>query len=781
MLMKGPRARIDDTSPQNFSLVRFNELTIELRYEFERLEILNKELHARFENPSSDHISDDHLGSETAKASTPRRTEVPRFRNITSDLENAPMPRTGSKYLGENVGQVDLSKVRPPQLHRVVARNAVIVKDVVVKEHSGAEKMVKVLSNPEELRIRQSGVPMVSMATEDSNASFMEADLSHLSATEHRWWKITTTLLESLSICYQLNESWQDPYSIQDSDSELSFSSRMDGITRAYEYLHGQGSQKSSTRLSRDIVPTTHQRFRGAWSLHPNSRARYIWNLAALFLAGYDFFRVTLDIYRPGRVLFFELVDWFRRIFYSADIVISFRTGFFTHKILQLNQRQIAARYIKTYLPWDATALFFDWLSWILVLSGLVQVDTIAFTCLGLVRFFRWRKCPSLATACMERVNSIPYILLVHLVGYFLAMCLWVHVSGCAWYLIGESEPDGWTRVLVDRVDSPAKAYWASIHWAVVQLQGSTEITVGGSLAERVYAVFDVLLCICFLAMFIGKLTNSLLQLQYNWSASAKHLRAIRLYMEKHQIPTELAVQVRKYAEWKLSMDNDSKIPEEKLLGILPNNLRRQLITETHSPRLFKHVVFFAIHELNARFIERVCCDLVERSTYEPDETIFSYGETCSCMYFHVSGDLQYVVYSSIIEALVLATGGGLSRRSTSKRGAASVFSMGPATDYKRIREGQWLCEPCLYTNWSHKGDLLCDSHICVIKLDAGHFGHLVDSYPMVRRFGACHAARFVKMLNTTKKNVSDQFDSVLAIKGMFAGMSCCSEKMGTR
>lgn len=777
---------------------RFADLTRDLREEFERLEFANKQLQNRLESESQDQTNcDDDLPSiGSAVEHTPKfQLRCNDGHTVNHTLEFECQHPTKSFSLPEATGvmekcphgltsdrtsdRTEPNRFRPKQLRRTVSLVQIQThkwrdEPSIFSDHQNSEIMSN--TNHDKIEFERS----------TSKCSLM------LNVNEGRWRKLTMYLLESMSKCYQLNECWLDPCldCVSDSDSSGSMMSqmmgRMDGVAKAYQNLTGlNASQKASIRMSRDMMQIP----RIAWytwkPFHPNSAFRYAWNVVGLFLYVYDFFRVTFGIYRPDIIVVFEILDWFRRCFWTGDMLISFNTAFFKHKTLHFNRKHIAARYIRSYFLYDCTATIADWFMLVFVFLRIIEPHTPHFYLMGLLRFIRFVKCQSLARRIMECINSIPHIIITNLAVYFLAMCVWVHLSGCIWFAIGQNDPVGWTHFAADDLHSPAMAYWLSVHWAVVQLQGSANVVIGKSIAERVYSVFDVLLCICFLAFFIGKLTNSMLQLQFSWSESAKHLRGIRLYIDRHQISPELSVQVRKYAEWKLSMESSGSIPDDKLLGIFPNNLRRQVVKETYSPRLCKQTIFFAISQHNGRFIERICCDLIKNSNVEPDDTIFTYGETCGCLYMSVSGDLQYVIYSSIIEALVMATtgwSGGMATRQTTSKGmsrATSYFSMGPATDFKKVREGQMLCEASLYTHWVHKGDLLSESHVCMIKLESNSFEKLVDAYPMVRRFGASHARRFVAVLNASK-SVSDLFQTsdVFENASMLPDCDCVESSM---
>merc|ERR1712242_62821 len=233
----------------------------------------------------------------------------------------------------------------------------------------------------------------------------------------------------------------------------------------------------------------------------------------------------------------------------------------------------------------------------------------------------------------------------------------------------------------------------------------------------------------------------------------------VRRYCDAHFISTELSVSVRKYVEWMQSLEakqqhNDH---EEELMQLLPIDLRRSLLTETRSPLLSKHTVFFACRESNWRFFQRLCCDTMSPVATMPDVNVFSYGMRCTRMYFIVAGELAYLKYGAV-QRLLMQNGSLFKawRQADDHRYREAISDQA-----SRLDEGTVLCEPVLWTRWVHLGDLSSITHASFLVIELVDFENLVWSYPAVQMSLVKHAQRFVAGLNAfAAGDLCDLFDT---------------------
>merc|ERR1712070_253626 len=123
------------------------------------------------------------------------------------------------------------------------------------------------------------------------------------------------------------------------------------------------------------------------------------------------------------------------------------------------------------------------------------------------------------------------------------------HINACLWYAVGTKATAGWTNAYEET--SVAYKYLTSMHWAITQFQGTSEITpvMGGGrdTFERAYAVGTVVFALIILASFVSTLTNMILQLQQLREERTGMQRAVRSYLCDKNISLELSLRVRKY------------------------------------------------------------------------------------------------------------------------------------------------------------------------------------------------------------------------------------------
>merc|ERR1711862_80945 len=100
------------------------------------------------------------------------------------------------------------------------------------------------------------------------------------------------------------------------------------------------------------------------------------------------------------------------------------------------------------------------------------------------LRLMRAGKVLHIINKLLETSSSIMLVLLFRMTTFLFFMGVWAHTNACVWYHVGNNIDDGW---VYNRGYSDAPVglvYAASVHWALAQMQGSTDILPGGSLQE---------------------------------------------------------------------------------------------------------------------------------------------------------------------------------------------------------------------------------------------------------------------------------------------------------
>lgn len=500
----------------------------------------------------------------------------------------------------------------------------------------------------------------------------------------------------------------------------------------------------------------------GTFIVAPYSHFRLGWVLLSLVFIMYDTTTLSMEVFSGLDGHFFGVMAWLSMSFWTIDIAISFVTGVFVEGELYMKFRVIAKSYVTTWLLFDLCLTAPLWIRTLSESRPLQRTSEDHGTSAGfmsgmrLVRLFRVLKVKPVLDMVVDAFDSIALVAVSRICTLICLVLGWMHLNGCMWFALGKlNGEDGWVmRNGVDERD-PWYQYFASVQWAAAQLQGSTDVTIGYVVSERAYALFAILMSVVTLSIFISGFTNVLLMVQTALTTKMVRKRWLRDFFQRHKVPYNLSVRVRKHFEQ--VMQGDAKETEERdneMLGILPTKLRREVLQETRSVHLVLNPVFDAMKFDHPRCFEKICCDAICPMWFMPDEHAFCHGELCTHVYVVLAGQLSYLRYSEIIRVLmdsaVAQKGFGQNEAPLSRFIESRLTS---------VAAGNWLCEAVLWMHWVHRGDVRSNNNTTLFALQVDNFELIVQNYPNVKLFGKKHAQRFIQAMSI-QDNESDLFGS---------------------
>merc|ERR1719401_1718808 len=130
---------------------------------------------------------------------------------------------------------------------------------------------------------------------------------------------------------------------------------------------------------------------------------------------------------------------------------------------------------------------------------------------LRFLRLLRLAKFERMLSDALAAINSPVLLLVLGMVKLMVSLILLSHVNACLWFHVGHTASHSWAVHFSD--DTMAYQYFTSMHWALAQFQGTSEIIPGHTIQERAYAVCTVLFSLLILATFVSSLTNKMMQL----------------------------------------------------------------------------------------------------------------------------------------------------------------------------------------------------------------------------------------------------------------------------
>lgn len=451
--------------------------------------------------------------------------------------------------------------------------------------------------------------------------------------------------------------------------------------------------------------------------------------------------------------------------FWTVDIFVNFRTGFFFHGEAKMSPALIARRYLKTWFIPDLLMVTLDWASVMLLIidrhadleqqnSSSVQVRVI-----GIIRFTKWSRVLRLVSMArfvrfsdvferiLDRSYYSPTFLVVLQVLRLLFFIVYVnHFGACLWWGIGNisdsSTRSRWVDLEVDdmgytysQADAPFQ-YVVCLHWAMTQiLAGSMQVFATNS-AEHLFTVTCLIFGVLFLSSLVSTLAAKMTQLRMIHQDKNKKLAQLREFLRRKAIGPELAVNIIKQVEDSIKDKKPDTLKELEVWSAVSQRHRRQLHQEICRPPLLKHPFFVLAGQIEPRSIRRLCEQAIEVSVHCQHDTVFSAAKPALQIYSVMSGSLKYL--------------------------QEPETSMVQCEVEHPVLKGAWVSEAALWTQWTHVGMLeavtVCELLVLNAQQVAEAFSHSNHTRQVASEYGRAFHAR----LQTSKPPYADWPNDVL-------------------
>jgi hypothetical protein len=521
--------------------------------------------------------------------------------------------------------------------------------------------------------------------------------------------------------------------------------------------------------------------------LRPASRARLIWELLTVILVVYDVLVVPMYPFSWPAESTIDVTDWIGRTFWTADIAASFLTGVFVDFELELRLREVAKHYAKSWMAFDVVLALSEWI------PVFVTPTAAGSGTLRLLRFARILRFVKMEKA-FEIFGSVCNSWMALWTNLAARQCLYlaagIHLAACGWFWAGSRSPDGWVaREIQDRTDVDYR-YLTSVHWAVSQLHGASEVGPGNTL-ESVYAILTLLLGLGSLCLLIASATSGVMQLEETRSSAAKQRVLIRSYLRKKNISRELSLAVKRCSDMHTRARNQEHKHDQakEAVAFLPHNLRMEMNEEVRGPVVVAYSFFADLYEAariqgSARLVRQLCHSCCSEKKVRAAEVVFAAGDDCAFMYFVTKGAFQYTRATRGVSPGSRPAGDSPGKRPASpdKRGADSPASEEVACrgeefaraltpsryrgEERALDRGSWLCEATLWTAWEHCGVLTTSAGGALLRLDAGELGATLRVDASAWAYASRYGREFLRQLNECigHDNWSDVMDGVIMI-----------------
>eukprot|EP00928_Gymnodinium_smaydae_P066482 TRINITY_DN4948_c0_g3_i1.p1 TRINITY_DN4948_c0_g3~~TRINITY_DN4948_c0_g3_i1.p1 ORF type:complete len:836 (+),score=139.09 TRINITY_DN4948_c0_g3_i1:147-2654(+) len=477
--------------------------------------------------------------------------------------------------------------------------------------------------------------------------------------------------------------------------------------------------------------------------LHPQSRVRFSWDLISIVLLVYDILAIPLFVFDLPYSFGLDVIDKLILLFWTLDIPMSCFTGVYVQTALVLDVPSIVRNYAKTWFLFDVIVLLPDWL--LVFIDGTATANSIGMAraargmryakYLRLLRLLRVIKAERTFKEMQNRLNNGMAVLMLNICKLALILVVFLHLLACAWYGVGTTSEDGWTKHHGLLSLDFSEKYLYSFQFAMSRMHPSTF----GSLldlrtrAERIFGIIVSIWGICGGGLFVSSVTTKMTQLQSFRQQRMRKLWVIREYMKDHPISSKLAIRVRKYIE--KSLDRKLRLQYSvEMAEMLPTGLWVDVHFEAWRPVLNSHSFFCDLCHLHTRAAWCLChTGIHEKSVLESDQ-LFSSWDLCSCMRLLTQGCLAY--YSN------------------------PAMEMDERVVPVLLKRGASVSEAVLWTPWKHRGDMVAVEDSMILSISAEAFLLVLQEYDAVMAQAIPRAHLVVDYLNHNPSLVSDLLPS---------------------
>mmetsp|Transcript_73462 Transcript_73462/g.175078 ORF Transcript_73462/g.175078 Transcript_73462/m.175078 type:complete len:826 (+) Transcript_73462:156-2633(+) len=464
------------------------------------------------------------------------------------------------------------------------------------------------------------------------------------------------------------------------------------------------------------------------WSryvFHPRDRLRLHWDLLGLMAIFYDVITLPLQAFELDEDLFSVVMQWVTLLFWTCDVPMSLRTGFYAKGEVVMETSAILVNYIKTWFLPDMVILIPDW---VLTVQGDSQTGRLtrvlrSSRAVRMIRLLRLVKLRRFVRMIYDSIDSEYSFVILQLMQLLCSIMIMNHYTACGWYLIGRIAQDQGEAVtwLEDTGRMPVAdgtvpyKYTTALHWSLTQFTPASMDVFATNLLERIYSIVILFFALVAFSSVIGSITASMTSIRNIKSDEMRNFWMLRRYLRQQQISQATSDRVMKYMEHKVETSRKRVNPTKvSFLEQLSEHLRLDLINEMSAPLLEEHPFFRHINEEIHMIMYRLCSQALLVTQYAVGDDAFEAGEWANSMYFVKAGRFRYEI-----------TGSRLS-----------------------LEAGMWVSEAVLWTIWRHLGLFRATRPGELIAVNPDIFAEILRTHPKPWYFAQHYGENFVAFIN---------------------------------
>jgi len=467
----------------------------------------------------------------------------------------------------------------------------------------------------------------------------------------------------------------------------------------------------------------------GRFITPPFSTKRVIWDIVSTVLLLYDLIFIPIGAFDSLSGPFFTCMDWVTLLYWTADMVASFLTGFVSMGITIMSPERIAMHYLVTWFIPDIVIVGLDWSFNVIGATALSDADSTGnigrllrvLRIARIVRLLRLGKLRRLKSLLTDHIKSEVVFLVLAVVQYVVLLLLVNHLICSGWWAISTLNKDQGLDNWIDENELAGRSFYyryvTALHWSLGNFAlgyTGTEPMNGG---ERTYAILVLVFGMILFASFTGSITNKLMQLRDMQGETSKQFWLLRRYLHQHSVPKTLVFRILRYTEYASANQRDQiQTSALNILGLLSEQLRSELDYIVSFSSLHSHPLFREAHNTSEVIMYKLTSKALSLKQFASEDIIFEEGMSATHMYYVVDGLLRYVR---------------------------------PNEPECIVSKEDCLAEHALWVPWYHRGETFAATECPVISVDAAALGDAVKVNARLWSLMAGYARNFAASINS--------------------------------
>ncbi|CAD8141478.1 unnamed protein product [Paramecium octaurelia] len=368
--------------------------------------------------------------------------------------------------------------------------------------------------------------------------------------------------------------------------------------------------------------------------IDPDQTIKIIWDILMLISVIINLIYIPLELSFDFKasdqvVLYLNTIPSWLLLF---DVIFTLQTAYYHEGTIHRNQAEILKNYMK------GGKLMIDVLILVPILFQQYEIDILKFALL-----FRIVKLPKMANNLEEILNPKESIkMLIQLAKLIYFIIITCHFCACLWGLLGELQiqQNSYSWLTHYGIDGQVwtKKYIFSIYYCTI-----TTLTIGyGDITpqtdiEKIYSILLALLVCGVLGYSVSTVGNIIKLLQDKDQQFKQKLSILTNYLKSRNLNQQLQLQVRKYFEHYLKLEQESQFKAELMMQQLTQDLKEKVAIDLYFNTLKNSKVLANLCE---NCLKKLCLYVHEKKL-APEEKIWSPDEKGTKIYFLLKGQLD--------------------------------------------------------------------------------------------------------------------------------------------